>query len=479
MRDRIPLYGFEDRPDTYEHYVKSTRQLHYAGYKKFIQKSLAYRVKTSAGGERIILPYKYLTEIKNASQNFISLPDEMEELLLMKYTGVPQRTDSGTKVVRVDMTRNLGNFVQAMNEECVYGFGKYMPVSGEWLAIKPYHIFARIVALISGRVLVGQELCRDEDWIRLSMEFSTHAFGAARSLRSGNKWPWSMRLASFTEPAVKGILKRRREAEALIKPICEERLRLKSNPDWKKPDDGIQWLLDSHSTCGESPDEVVKSQLRLTMAAIHNTTMSVTNDLFDLIEHPEYIEVLREEVDTVLAEDQGWTKQALTKMRKMDSFMKESQRMNPSTPITCKRKVMQDFTLHDGLVLPCGSHVAFTSDAVNRDPEIYPSPDSFNGLRFFVLRTACPEGGSGATSANETKYQFVTATQEYQNWGAGGHACPGRFFASNEIKLMLAYLLQNYEFRWKDGEGRPESAVIDWNILPDREKEVMFKCRSK
>ncbi|KAM3418000.1 hypothetical protein BST61_g6211 [Cercospora zeina] len=397
LRNRIPLYGFEDRPDTYEHYVKSTRQLHYAGYKKFIQQSLAYRVKTSAGGERIMLPSKYLVEIKNASQNFISLPDEMEELLLMKYTGVPQRTDSGTKVVRVDMTRNLGNFVQAMNEECVYGFEKYMPVSGEWLATKPYHIFAKIVALISGRVLVGQELCRDEDWIRLSMEFSTHAFGAARTLRSGNKWPWSMLLASFTEPAVKEILKRRREAEALIKPICEERLRMKNNPDWKKPDDGIQWLLDSHSTSGESAEEVVKSQLRLTMAAIHNTTMSVTNDLFDLIEHPEYIETMREEVVTVLAEEQGWTKQALTKMRIMDSFMKESQRMNPSTPITCKRKVMRDFALHDGLVLPRGSHVAFTSDAVNRDAEIYPSPDTFDGLRFWRMRAARPDGEEGVS----------------------------------------------------------------------------------
>ena len=92
LRAQIPLYGFEDRPDTYEHYVKSTRQLHYAGYKKFIQNKDPYRVKTSAGGERIILPFKYLSEIKNASQSAISLPDEMEELLLMKYTGVPQRT---------------------------------------------------------------------------------------------------------------------------------------------------------------------------------------------------------------------------------------------------------------------------------------------------------------------------------------------------------------------------------------------------
>lgn len=108
LTSQFPLYTFQDRPDSYEHYVKSTRELHYAGYEKFIKNGLPYRVRTSAGGERIILPMKYLAEIKNANQRDVSLPDEMEELLLMRYTGVPQRTDSGTKVVRVDLTRSLG-----------------------------------------------------------------------------------------------------------------------------------------------------------------------------------------------------------------------------------------------------------------------------------------------------------------------------------------------------------------------------------
>ena len=41
----------------------------------------------------------------------------------------------------------------------------------------------------------------------------------------------------------------------------------------------------------------------------------------------EYIETIREEVERVIKED-GWTKVAMTKMWKLDSFLKESQRMN-------------------------------------------------------------------------------------------------------------------------------------------------------
>lgn len=55
--------------------------------------------------------------------------------------------------------------------------------------------------------------------------------------------------------------------------------------------------------------------------------------MYDLVVHPEYLEELREEVETIVAEH-GWNKLALQKMRKVDSFLKESHRMN--TVSNCK-----------------------------------------------------------------------------------------------------------------------------------------------
>ena len=52
---------------------------------------------------------------------------------------------------------------------------------------------------------------------------------------------------------------------------------------------------------------------------------SFTHALFHLAARTQYIEPLREEVERVIAED-GWTKQSMTKMRKLDSFLKEVQR---------------------------------------------------------------------------------------------------------------------------------------------------------
>lgn len=52
---------------------------------------------------------------------------------------------------------------------------------------------------------------------------------------------------------------------------------------------------------------------------------SFTHALYHLAAQPQYIQPIREEVERIIAEE-GWTKPSMTKMRKLDSFMKESQR---------------------------------------------------------------------------------------------------------------------------------------------------------
>jgi cytochrome P450 len=56
-------------------------------------------------------------------------------------------------------------------------------------------------------------------------------------------------------------------------------------------------------------------------------TQSLTHALHHLAAEPRYVQMLRNEVETIIASD-GWSKQSLGKMRKLDSFLKESQRYN-------------------------------------------------------------------------------------------------------------------------------------------------------
>ena len=54
---------------------------------------------------------------------------------------------------------------------------------------------------------------------------------------------------------------------------------------------------------------------------------SSTNAFYYLLSHPEYIETLRHDVETAVAEE-GWTKAGMDKMLKLDSFFREAQRIS-------------------------------------------------------------------------------------------------------------------------------------------------------
>lgn len=57
----------------------------------------------------------------------------------------------------------------------------------------------------------------------------------------------------------------------------------------------------------------------------------MTGTLLELAGHPECHAELRSEIEESVAAHSGWTLDALDSMHKLDSFMKESQRMRPLT----------------------------------------------------------------------------------------------------------------------------------------------------
>lgn len=97
----------------------------------------------------------------------------------------------------------------------------------------------------------------------------------------------------------------------------------------------LDWLIEAS---GPKPNEqsIVNRQLGIGFAAVHTTTNHMTNVLYDLAAHwDEYAPALVAEYRQALSEDGGvLQKTTISKLSKLDSFMKESQRLNP--PSSCK-----------------------------------------------------------------------------------------------------------------------------------------------
>lgn len=57
------------------------------------------------------------------------------------------------------------------------------------------------------------------------------------------------------------------------------------------------------------------------------------------------------------------------------------------------------------------------------------------------------------------------------------NSSPGRFFAVNEIKTMLAYVLLNYDVKMANDGGPPSEVWFGTTVTPDPKAEVMFRKR--
>jgi len=55
---------------------------------------------------------------------------------------------------------------------------------------------------------------------------------------------------------------------------------------------------------------------------------------------------------------------------------------------------------------------------------------------------------------------------------------PGRFFAANEAKALLAHLVVTYDMKFEEGKGAPCDLNIGMMRIP-RDSDVMFKLRRK
>lgn len=187
------------------------------------------------------------------------------------------------------------------------------------------------VARLSSRVFLGDRLCRDEEWLRITKSYTVTAFQAAQALRV---YPRYLRkLAHWFLPECQMVRKQLVEAQNIITPIIEERRRARraateagqSAPEYN---DAIDWADQEAALKRSTQYDPVIFQLILSVAAIHTTTDLTCQVILDLAKNPEIIQPLREEIVSVLGAE-GWKKTALYNLKLLDSCIKESQRMKP------------------------------------------------------------------------------------------------------------------------------------------------------
>jgi cytochrome P450 len=226
----------------------------------------------------------------------------------------------------------------------------------------------------------------------------------------------------------------------------------------------LAWLADTAKGIDRDSNALAHVEVLLSLAAVHTTLLRMVNVLYDLTAHPEYFGELEGEITDTVSD--GWDKSSYYKLRKLDSFLRESQRRSPPTILGMKRVFRKDFTFADGLTISKGTYVCMPTFAIENDPLHTVDPKSFDGFRSYRIRQQ--EG-----EIND--HQFSSIERTVLNFGHGVSACPGRFFASLIIKMVFVKLLTEYEFKFLPGTGRPKNMIVHEFLFPLPWDKILIK----
>lgn len=136
-------------------------------------------------------------------------------------------------------------------------------------------------------------------------------------------------MAQFFIPELRSVWHCNRRARDIIAPILADRVAREKKGDHKKPLDSIEWFRDDTNdpTDKNDPQLHALAQLLIGALSVNTTTQLITNSIFNLATQPEYVPILRQEIEETLREVGGqWTMESMGQLQKLDSFIKETLR---------------------------------------------------------------------------------------------------------------------------------------------------------
>ncbi|KAK1625299.1 cytochrome P450 [Colletotrichum phormii] len=323
-------------------------------------------------------------------------------------------------VAKKQLTKFLAKITKPLSDETAFSFQTVLGDSTEWHEVSLGQTILNVVSRLSSRVFLGPELCRSEAWLNITVMYVVDCFIAAERLRM------------FPKPL-------RRIAHWLL-PECQRVRSHRAAVEQGRPvptyDDAIQW---GEEESARSEYDPAIYQLALAGAAIYTMTDLMTQLILNIVPRPELVAALRSEMIEVLVKE-GWAKTSLFNLKLLDSVMKETQRMKPIQSISMGRIADADVQLSDGTVIPKAMKCAVANTS-RHDPAIYENPLEKPGA-------------------------FVTTGPDSLGFGHGQHACPGRFFAANEVKIAMCHLLLKYDLELVPGSDCSVQAhgfSLNWN----------------
>jgi len=303
-------------------------------------------------------------DVKMAWEDVLSQRGPARERLSMDHTLHMLNSEDmyQNDVIRTKLTHNLAAAFHEVQDELIEALSELIPAGAdEWVKVSIVPAMKRMVCQMTGQIFVGSPLCRNRDYQKLAIGISESVIKSAHHLSMFPKplKPMAARIFSEHPSQVRQIME-------FIGPIVNERFAKMEElgEAWDDaPTDMLMWLMSEAKGVERSLNGLARRMLFLNFASIHSTSRTVTQVLYRLLENPKYLEPLRQEIEAAVAEE-GWTKVGMDRLHKLDSFLRETIRMDTTGVVILYRLALCPFTFSNGVTIPVGTLVTAPSSAI-------------------------------------------------------------------------------------------------------------------
>ena len=183
----------------------------------------------------------------------------------------------------------------------------------------------------------------------------------------------------------------------------------------------------------EMSDDLIRDQLLTMLIAGHDTSTALLSWVFYLLGmHPDALAQARAEVDAVLSRsDQPPSLEEINRLTFIDQVIKEALRLYPPIHVG-NRRAENDVTVQ-GYNVPEGTRVMYSIYLSHRDKNHWDNPTEF-----------CPARFDRNSEDKQPPFTYVP-------FGGGPRNCIGAAFAQIEAKVVIARLLQTFDFDLLNG----------------------------
>lgn len=365
-------------------------------------------------------------------------------ILYTKYNFLGNRMAEpfSNRVMHKYLARHLPTIIPAIEEEVQFAVDETLGMDTEWKQVNVWDMWLKIVPRVTSRLLVGKPICRDETFLKSMVKFTDDVVRNSFLLHAFPKILHPIFGRLF---AIPNYMHWKASSEKVI-PVINQRLvrmiRKESGDEtWKDytpPEDFITWairLAQVEGNKGElDPVVISKRLLPIEFAAIHTTVLTGQSWMFDVLSLPDsstILETLRAEILTHKPPTGNWTKAALSSLVRIDSSIRESQRLSNFAATLVERKIIARQGLYNpdyGWTLPKGGFLTVNLHGTHHDEELYEAADSYVPFRFSKVREAWDvlseeeRKGREDEGAQARGLGMVTTSDKHLAFGHGRHS---------------------------------------------------------